>query len=103
MTALLGTAIMALALILASFASEVWHLMLSQGVLFGVGASLVYYPAIGAPSHWFDAKRGFALGLAVSGTGLGGLALAPATQALMDGVGVAWTLRILALFCVLVW
>jgi len=94
---------MALALILASFATQIWQLMLTQGVLFGIGASLAYYPAIGAPSHWFDAKRGFALGLAVSGTGLGGLALAPATQALMDGVGVEWTLRALALFCVIVW
>lgn len=102
-TALLGTAIMAIALILASFASQVWHLYLSQGFLFGFGASLVYYPGIGAPSHWFDAKRGLALGLAVSGTGLGGLALSPATQALMDSVGVGWTLRALALFCVVVW
>ncbi|KAG0057404.1 hypothetical protein BGZ83_010863 [Gryganskiella cystojenkinii] len=102
MTALLGTAVMALALVLASFAHQVWQLMLSQGVLFGIGASLVYYPAIGAPSHWFDAKRGLALGLAVSGTGLGGLGLAPATQALMDGVGVGWTLRVLALFCIVV-
>ncbi|KAF9305476.1 hypothetical protein BGZ74_010142 [Mortierella antarctica] len=101
-TALLGTAIMAIALILASFASQVWHLYLSQGFLFGFGASLVYYPGIGAPSHWFDAKRGLALGLAVSGTGLGGLALSPATQALMDSVGVGWTLRALALFCVVV-
>ncbi|KAF9964761.1 hypothetical protein BGZ70_005968 [Mortierella alpina] len=101
-TALLGTGIMALALTLASFASQVWHLYLTQGVLFGIGASLVYYPAIGAPSHWFDAKRGLALGLAVSGTGLGGLGLAPATQALMDSVGVAWTLRALALFALVV-
>ncbi|KAK3831244.1 MAG: major facilitator superfamily domain-containing protein [Linnemannia elongata] len=96
-TALLGTGIMALALLLASFANHVWQLYLTQGVLFGIGASLVYYPAIGAPSHWFDAKRGLALGLAVSGTGLGGLALAPATQALVDTVGVKWALRVLAI------
>ncbi|KAF9949416.1 hypothetical protein BGZ65_007345 [Modicella reniformis] len=102
-TALLGTGIMALALILASFANQIWHLYLTQGVLFGVGASLVYYPAIGAPTHWFDVKRGLALGIAVSGTGLGGLGLAPATQVLIDSVGIGWTLRILALFCILVW
>ncbi|KAG0365535.1 major facilitator superfamily domain-containing protein [Gamsiella multidivaricata] len=101
-TALLGTAVMAVALLLASFATQVWQLYLSQGVLFGIGASLVYYPAIGAPSHWFDAKRGLALGLAVSGTGLGGLGLAPATQGLIDALGVGWTLRALALFCVIV-
>ncbi|KAF9374158.1 hypothetical protein BGX21_004225 [Mortierella sp. AD011] len=101
-TALLGTSVMALALILASFANQVWQLYLSQGVLLGIGASLVYYPAIGAPSHWFDAKRGLALGLAVSGTGLGGLGLAPATQAMMDAIGVNWSLRVLALVCLVV-
>ncbi|KAF9581166.1 hypothetical protein BGW38_001922 [Lunasporangiospora selenospora] len=101
-TALLGTAVMGISLVLASFATQVWQLYLTQGVLFGIGASLVYYPAIGAPSYWFDAKRGLALGLAVSGTGLGGLGLAPATQALMDAVGANWTLRALALFCVVV-
>ncbi|KAF9343794.1 hypothetical protein BGX26_005196, partial [Mortierella sp. AD094] len=101
-TALLGTCLMALALILASFADQIWQLYLSQGVLLGIGASLVYYPAIGAPSHWFDAKRGLALGLAVSGTGFGGLGLAPATQAMMDAIGVKWTLRVLALICVVV-
>ncbi|KAF9933615.1 hypothetical protein FBU30_005054 [Linnemannia zychae] len=101
-TSLLGTFVMAVSLLLASFASQVWHLYLTQGVLFGIGASLVYYPAIGAPSHWFDAKRGLALGLAVSGTGVGGLALAPATQALVDSVGVNWTLRILAIIAVVI-
>ncbi|KAF9994377.1 hypothetical protein BGZ80_001482 [Entomortierella chlamydospora] len=101
-TALLGTSVMTLALILASFANQVWQLYLSQGVLLGIGASLVYYPAIGAPSHWFDAKRGLALGLAVSGTGLGGLGLAPATQAMMDAIGVNWSLRVLALVCLVV-
>ncbi|KAG0309510.1 hypothetical protein BGZ98_001653 [Dissophora globulifera] len=102
LTSLFGTGVMALALLLASFASQVWQLYLTQGILLGIGASLVYYPAIGAPSHWFDAKRGLALGLAVSGTGLGGLILAPATQALMDGVGVGWTLRVLALLCLVI-
>ncbi|KAF9197317.1 hypothetical protein BGZ49_002305, partial [Haplosporangium sp. Z 27] len=101
-TALLGTGVMALALILASFANKIWQLYLSQGVLLGIGASLMYYPAIGAPSHWFDAKRGLALGLAVSGTGLGGLGLAPATQAMMNSIGVNWTLRVLAFICIVV-
>ncbi|KAF9106228.1 hypothetical protein BGX29_010101 [Mortierella sp. GBA35] len=85
-TALLGTGVMALALLLASFANHVWQLYLTQGVLFGIGASLVYYPAIGAPSHWFDTKRGFALGLA----------------ALVDAVGVNWTLRVLALVAIVI-
>ncbi|KAF8980425.1 hypothetical protein BGZ46_004210 [Entomortierella lignicola] len=63
---------------------------------------ILYYPAIGAPSHWFNARRGLALGIAVSGTGVGGLILAPSTQALVDNIGISWTLRILAIIYVVI-
>ncbi|KAG0043538.1 hypothetical protein BGZ83_011289 [Gryganskiella cystojenkinii] len=83
-TALCGTVIMTLSLVLASFARHLWILYLTQGVMFGIGASLAYYPAIAAPSHYFSKKRGLATGLAVSGVGVGGLVLAPLTHSLID-------------------
>ncbi|KAI1317523.1 hypothetical protein EDD11_008330 [Mortierella claussenii] len=95
-TALVGSVLMAASLILASFSKQLWHLYVTQGVLFGVGASLAYYPAIAAPSQYFVHNRGLAIGIAVSGTGLGGFALAPLTNALIDKVDIFWTLRILA-------
>ncbi|KAF9337834.1 hypothetical protein BG006_002199 [Podila minutissima] len=67
--------------------------------MFGVGASLAYYPAVAAPSHWFANKRGLATGLAVSGVGAGGSVLAPLTHWLIDRLEIQWTLRILGLFC----
>ncbi|KAF9436709.1 hypothetical protein BGZ76_003197 [Entomortierella beljakovae] len=82
--------------------SILWHLYVTQGVLFGIGASLSYYPAIAVPSHHFTKRRGLATGLAVSGVGVGGLVLAPLTHWFIDRVGVFWTLRILALLCLVV-
>ncbi|KAF8940715.1 hypothetical protein BGZ58_005043 [Dissophora ornata] len=96
-TAFVGSVIMTLSLILASFSTKLWHLYVTQGVLFGIGASLAYYPAIAVPSQYFVKNRGLAIGIAVSGTGLGGFALAPLTNALIDKVGIFWTLRILGL------
>jgi MFS family permease len=78
-------------------------LYLTQGVLFGVGASLAYYPAIAVPSQYFVKHRGLAIGIAVSGTGLGGFALAPLTNALINMVDIFWTLRILAITVFVVW
>ncbi|KAG0351016.1 hypothetical protein BGZ54_003460, partial [Gamsiella multidivaricata] len=69
----------------------------SLGGLFGVGASLAYYPAIAVPSQYFVKNRGLAIGIAVSGTGLGGFALAPLTNMLIDKVDIFWTLRILGM------
>ena len=38
----------------------------------------------------------------MSGAGFGGLVLAPATKALMSGVGLRWTLRLLGLLNLLI-
>ncbi|KAF9210828.1 hypothetical protein BGZ59_008863 [Podila verticillata] len=87
---------------LVGFLSALWQLYLSQGLLFGIGASLVYFAAVSAPSHWFGKRRGLAMGIAASGSGLGGFFLAPLTQYLVDRVGVYWTLRVLALYSLVV-
>ncbi|CAO3563659.1 unnamed protein product [Mortierella alpina] len=95
-TAFAGTVIMACSLILASFSTKLWHLYVTQGVMFGIGASFAYYPAIAVPSQYFSKNRGLAIGIAVSGTGLGGFGLAPLTQALIDRLDIFWSLRVLA-------
>ena len=38
----LGSILMCLGLMLASFTTEIWHLYLTQGVLFGFGCSFLY-------------------------------------------------------------
>ncbi|KAF9932890.1 hypothetical protein FBU30_007049 [Linnemannia zychae] len=101
-TALTGSVLMTIALVLASFSTQIWHLYLTQGVLFGIGASLAYYPAIAAPSHYFSRKRGLATGIAVSGVGAGGLVLAPLTNALIDHFDIWWSLRILSVICIVI-
>ena len=48
--------------------------------------------------RFFDRNRGLAIGLILSGNGIGGLVLAPTTHALIQGVGVRWALRILGIW-----
>ncbi|ORX94276.1 MFS general substrate transporter [Basidiobolus meristosporus CBS 931.73] len=97
-TITIGACILVVGLVIASFCTEVWQLILTQGVLYGLGASLCYPPAISAPPQWFKEKRGLATGLTVSGSGIGGLVLSPITQALIDKLGFRWALRVLALY-----
>ncbi|KAK3846243.1 MAG: major facilitator superfamily domain-containing protein [Linnemannia gamsii] len=101
-TSIAGTCIMTAALVLASFSTKLWHLYLSQGLLFGIGASLVYFPSVAAPTHWFEKKRGLAMGISASGSGLGGFFLAPLTQFLIDRYAVQWTLRALAMYSLVI-
>ncbi|KAI8378769.1 major facilitator superfamily domain-containing protein [Choanephora cucurbitarum] len=89
-----GTVLCTAALILASFATQVWQIFLTQGVLFGLGASFVSLPCIGAPQQWFSTKRGLAIGLAMSGSGIGGLVVANISMAVIKSLGYRWALRV---------
>ncbi|KAJ1920806.1 hypothetical protein H4219_001042 [Mycoemilia scoparia] len=90
----IGGVIMAVALIAASFIKAMWGLILTQGMLFGIGGSFCFIPPCSLPSQWFTKRRGLAIGLVVAGSGLGGLWITPATHAMIRNLGFDWALRI---------
>jgi hypothetical protein len=53
---------MSLGLGLASISTQIWHLLLTQGLLFGLGASLLYFPILSAAPEYFTSHRGTAMG-----------------------------------------
>ncbi|KAI9488484.1 major facilitator superfamily domain-containing protein [Zychaea mexicana] len=89
----IGAVLAPLGLILASFATQLWHLYLSQGILFGLGGSFVFSPSITLPSQWFIKNRALATGLAVSGSGIGGVCISPMAQSLITTIGYRNALR----------
>ncbi|KAI8338720.1 major facilitator superfamily domain-containing protein [Chlamydoabsidia padenii] len=92
-----GGTFMSLGIILAGFTTEIWHLYLTLGVLFGCGSSLVYFSVVAVIPQWFTTRRGTAMGLSSAGTGIGGLALSPMANSLIAKYGIAWALRIIGL------
>ncbi|KAF9981871.1 hypothetical protein BGZ65_003481 [Modicella reniformis] len=100
-SAVLGAVIMGAGLISASFATSLSGLYMTQGVVLGIGSSLVYLPAMSCPAHWFERYRSVAIGIVVCGSGLGGLILGPVTEHLITTVGFRWTLRIQGLLCLI--
>ncbi|KAJ1964503.1 hypothetical protein GGI12_001375 [Dipsacomyces acuminosporus] len=90
-----GGVIMGISLIIASFCDDaVWKLLLTQGIIFSLGASLVFVPATSIPSQWFVKYRALAIGIVVAGSGIGGLWLTPVTDRMISSLGTAWALRI---------
>ncbi|KAG0253340.1 hypothetical protein DFQ27_007482 [Actinomortierella ambigua] len=96
-SALLGSLIMTVALLMTSVSSQLWHLYLTQGALYGIGGSLAFLTSITIPSQWFKRRRGLATGIAASGGGAGGLVLSPVIVALLAKVGYRWTVSIMSL------
>ena len=77
---------------------QMWYLFLTQAILVGMGSSMLYYPVISLTPVFFNRHRGFAMGIAMAGSGAGGLVLSPVTQALLSRYGTAVTLRILGVW-----
>lgn len=71
---------------------------MTQAILYGVGSSMYYFPIVSLTPVYFDAHRGFAMGFILSGSGAGGLVLAPVTTALVSRFGIRWTLRALSIW-----
>ncbi|KAF8601580.1 MFS general substrate transporter [Ceratobasidium sp. AG-I] len=85
-------------LALASFATKIWHLILLQGVCFGIGGGALYAPVIVYLSEWFTTRRGLAGAIIFGGSGAGGAIFPIAINYLLSHVGFRWTLRIWAAF-----
>ncbi|KAG0199958.1 hypothetical protein BGX28_006865 [Mortierella sp. GBA30] len=91
-----GAVVMCASLLATSFSKQVWQLYIFQGLMYGFGASLSYFPSLSLPSQWFKRRRGFATGIVVAGGGFGGLVISPVTTTLFDKIGYSWTVRLMA-------
>lgn len=98
----IGTLLVFGSLFAASYATEVWHLFLTQGVGFGWGLGFTYIPAAAVLPQWFTKKRSLAVGLASSGAGFGGVAYNLIAGVAIRNVGTRWSYRIIALCTLLV-
>ncbi|KAI9263145.1 major facilitator superfamily domain-containing protein [Phascolomyces articulosus] len=96
---LIGTFLIAIGLIIAGFSKEIWHLYLTQGILFGTGVSLMYVTIMAVAPGYFDKKRGLALGLIASGSGIGGLIMPFIMTPINNSLGAGWTYRIVGFIC----
>jgi MFS family permease len=97
LTMVLGSILLSLGLILTSFATEIWHVYLTQGVLSGLGSSILYMSIVEVIPQWFTTRRATAMGISSSGSGFGGLALSPMVSSLIQKYGLPWTYRIIGL------
>ncbi|KAJ3276990.1 hypothetical protein HDV01_000042 [Terramyces sp. JEL0728] len=84
---IIGGLLYMVSLILASLSTSYWQLLLTQGVMLGLSISIAYFPALTIVSQWFDKKKGLATGIAVGGSGVGGLILSPLTNWMISSFG----------------
>jgi MFS family permease len=84
---LVGAAAFGAGLVATAAADRLWVAYLTYGVGVGVGVGCVYAPMLATVGGWFERRRALALGVTVSGIGLGILVAAPLSARLIDAYG----------------
>jgi MFS family permease len=97
-----GAGLIAGGYLMASGCKQVYQLLLTQGLTYGIGSSLLYFPMLAVAPEYFDSHRAAAMGFILSGAGIGGLAFAPLTRLLLARIGAAWTLRAIGLIAFII-
>lgn len=85
---LLGMACVALGTFAAGWAQARWHLILANGLMLGIGASLIgMVPASVMLGRWFHVGLGRAVAFGYAGFGTGILLMVPLSQFLIERLG----------------
>ncbi|MFC4018127.1 OFA family MFS transporter [Micromonospora sp. GCM10011542] len=70
---------------LTSSGDQLWLLVLTYGVLGGIGLGAAYITPIAMLAKWFPDRRGLITGIAVAGFGFGAVIVAPVAKSLLNG------------------
>ncbi|KAI1123129.1 monocarboxylate permease-like protein [Nemania abortiva] len=98
----IGTIVYSFGLMVLSLSTEYYQIILSQGIVCGIGGAAVFNCASNSTVTWFYRYRAAALGIVVAGSSVGGIVLPILMTQLIPRIGFPWTVRILgfiALFC----
>lgn len=92
-----GLVVILTALVAASFSTQVWHLILTQGCLYAIGGSFLYAPTMFYLDEWFILRKGLAFGIMWAGVGTAGVIFPFILTSLFNAYGFATTLRMWAI------
>ena len=92
-----AAAIYIFAMMMLSLCKTYWQIMLVQGVLMGLVMGFLQIPAFAAVSQHFGKKRAAALGIAVSGSSIGGIVMPIALSKMLNSSSLSfgWSVRII--------
>lgn len=93
---ILGGIISTIGFVLASVSTSLEMMMITFGVIAGLGLGLVYVTAVVSIAYWFEKKRNLATGLGACGTGVGTFIYAPMTQYFIEEYGWRGTILLLS-------
>ncbi|XP_022117417.2 monocarboxylate transporter 3 [Pieris rapae] len=94
-----GSVICGLGIFLSSFSTNIVHLSLSYGVVFGVGLGFIQNASFVAINSYFKLKKSIAVGIAMTGTGIGQALMPHVVEYSLDKFGFSGACWLLSALC----
>ena len=88
-----GGGLSGLGWVLAAYATSLWSLYFSYGIVCGLGTGIVYVGVVGQVVRWFPDARGFAAGMVAAGYGMGAIVTTFPISASIASAGYQATLQ----------
>ncbi|TVY60898.1 Aspyridones efflux protein apdF [Lachnellula suecica] len=93
---LTGSLLVVFGYMMLSLCHEYWQAMLAQAICVGIGSGLLFTPTVSLLPTWFSSHLGLAVGIASSGSSLGGVIYPIVLYRLIGPIGFPWAVRTLA-------
>jgi MFS family permease len=90
-----GSFLVVFGLMMLSLCKEYWQALLAQAFCVGIGGGLLFTPTVSLLPTWFSTHMGLAVGIASSGSSLGGIIYPIVLYRLLGPVGFPWAVRTL--------
>ncbi|KAJ5092761.1 hypothetical protein N7456_008622, partial [Penicillium angulare] len=91
----IGTFCLVFGHMMLSLCKEYWQALLAQGFMVGIGAGCLFVPSLAVMQPYFSRHLGLAIGIAATGSSLGGVIYPVIFINLIDRLGFGWTVRII--------
>ena len=88
-----GSFMVVFGLMMLSLSTEYWQALLSQAFCVGIGAGLLFVPTVSVIPTYFTTNIGLAIGVASSGSSIGGVIYPIVLNRLISEVGFPWAVR----------
>ncbi|KAF2671060.1 MFS general substrate transporter [Microthyrium microscopicum] len=88
-----GLSLQMLGVFTLSVGTKYWHILLSA-IAQGIGCGMTFTPTVAILSTYFTKRRSLVIGMAASGSGIGGLIYPSIVRSLLPKIGYGWTVRV---------
>ncbi|CDO77486.1 hypothetical protein BN946_scf184902.g20, partial [Trametes cinnabarina] len=89
-----GAILWVASMLASAFCTEIWQFFITMGVMQGVADALIFPIIVSVPAQWFKRYQGFATGIVVAGSSIGGAIASLIYRGLLSAVGLRTSLLI---------